>query len=166
MRRARRRASLTLALTLTLALALALTLALTLALALALALALTLTLALALALALALKAYACDKKLQQLLAEQHKGFAQLFADAGGVLVAPSGAGGASVSLAGFLGVCTKRGLLGERTLRNTAVGVTPPPDGRKKHFKVSLSKTKTLTITLTRILALALALTLNPNPRP
>ena len=92
------------------------------------------------------KAYACEKRLQQLLAEQHKGFAQLYADAGGVLVAggAGGAGGASVSLAGFLGVCTKRGLLGEKSLRNTAVGVTPPPDGRKKHFKVSLSKAQLL----------------------
>ena len=90
------------------------------------------------------RAYASDERLQQLLAERHKPLAQLYADAGGVLVAASGAGGASVSLAGFLGVCTKRGLLGEKTLRNTAVGVTPPPDGRKKHFKVSLSKAQLL----------------------
>ena len=89
------------------------------------------------------KAYSGDKKLQSLLAERHGGFAQLYSDAGGVLVAGS-AGGASVSLAGFLGICTKRGLLGEKSLRNTSEGVTPPPDGRKKHFKVALSKPQLL----------------------
>lgn len=58
--------------------------------------------------------------------------------------AASGAGGQAqekvVSLSRFLWLFVDRGLVKETKLRNTALGVLPPPDGLRRYFTVALTK--------------------------